>query len=615
MEPSSLTTGSLCSPTDSPCAVWDSVESPPPKKQRAHSPSLDSPALSLAIDLLFNEESAFPSASFLSLSEQNATVLEQQVAYAAFEDSIRKGDVETVQKALSASSDASEALRTHKLGYLHLALHSPNPQTADLLAQHISRTSGNSLFEPSERISRKGKERADLAHSLELLFETATEKNAYVTAQLLGNSGVNAKALSPLALANLGLVSKTAAFVHQAVKKGLPTDDAHPIHAYARAIHGRNANRTSRNKQTPLHIAATHGHTYVALSLLELGAKLTIVDPNKQTPFLLSCSHERNETALTLLTNGASVYETNCLRQNALHLACRALREDRVFLGELLKHYVRNIDAQDIYGVTPLHYACRHGYSEITAMLIARGASVTTRDKRGWNALMFACASGNVPLVSALLDTHGCILDIQDNIGNSPLDIACREGHRELFQEFHRRGALLNATGDMKYSWLLAACCSENSDLLTELIETFHCPVNWRKGIAPPALLIATVQGSVKVAKILIKHGAAVDYILKNGSTLLDRAGDNKELVMTLIAAGVLPPTNLRARDRVYSILEETLAADSACFYATLAQLPANIQEKWFEYLQQLCLTSSEALPSSASEVKIDEDTTTRSNI
>lgn len=68
-------------------------------------------------------------------------------------------------------------------------------------------------------------------------------------------------------------------------------------------------------------------------------------------------------------------------RTNLLH---RATKEgDFTVVSELLKCGYRNFDAKNQDGLTAVHLACRYGYEQLVAKLIASGANVNCRDKEG----------------------------------------------------------------------------------------------------------------------------------------------------------------------------------------------------------------------------------------
>ena len=61
--------------------------------------------------------------------------------------------------------------------------------------------------------------------------------------------------------------------------------------------------------------------------------------------------------------------------------------------GNLIKEFVKsgaNIDSQDEYGATPLHYSLQAGHTEISKFLVISEASVNTMDKEGLTPLDWA---------------------------------------------------------------------------------------------------------------------------------------------------------------------------------------------------------------------------------
>jgi ankyrin repeat protein len=88
----------------------------------------------------------------------------------------------------------------------------------------------------------------------------------------------------------------------------------------------------------------------------------------------------RNVTQVDYLTRtGANVGTLTRDEQNVLHLACRARKTNIV--GHLLDLVQSDqVNQQDVYGRTPLHYACSSGEAESVALLLKHGASVHIED-------------------------------------------------------------------------------------------------------------------------------------------------------------------------------------------------------------------------------------------
>jgi ankyrin repeat protein len=84
---------------------------------------------------------------------------------------------------------------------------------------------------------------------------------------------------------------------------------------------GANVNAENDNKQTPLHLAAYHGHTEAAKLILDAGADVDAEDKYKWTPLHMAASRGRTEVARLLLDRGAQVDAVNMYKQTPLYLA------------------------------------------------------------------------------------------------------------------------------------------------------------------------------------------------------------------------------------------------------------------------------------------------------
>jgi ankyrin repeat protein len=56
------------------------------------------------------------------------------------------------------------------------------------------------------------------------------------------------------------------------------------------------------------------------------------------------------------------------------------------------------ISAKDVYGRTPLHWACMNGYKAIALALVDRGADIHEKDKHGKTSADF-CSPDILPMV------------------------------------------------------------------------------------------------------------------------------------------------------------------------------------------------------------------------
>lgn len=146
---------------------------------------------------------------------------------------------------------------------------------------------------------------------------------------------------------------------------------------------------------TPIHIAASYGHTDVIAFFLEKG-----VDINIRTPF--------NETPL--------------------HLAARNGRKDAV---EFFIAYKAELNLKNRWGDTPVFCAASRGHSEIVALFLKNGVKVNTtaRDEK---TLLHIASSGSYINLVHLLINKGIDVNNTSTFGQTPLHLAAFHGHEEV---------------------------------------------------------------------------------------------------------------------------------------------------------------------------------------
>ena len=115
-----------------------------------------------------------------------------------------------------------------------------------------------------------------------------------------------------------------------------------------------------------------------------------------------------------------------------------AMRHDanRVF-AILLQHPRIDLEAQSANGSTALMMAAfKHNKAAVAAM-IAKGAQV---NRKGWTALHFAAAAGDLDIMNMLLEHHAYI-DAGSPSGLTPLMLAAREGMEDAVKLLLEQGA------------------------------------------------------------------------------------------------------------------------------------------------------------------------------
>jgi ankyrin repeat protein len=144
----------------------------------------------------------------------------------------------------------------------------------------------------------------------------------------------------------------------------------HPVHVNARG----------GSEETPLHVAASAGHSDILSLLIEHGADVNGRDKRGGTPLHRASINGRLEAGKSLLNRGADIDVRD--NDNDTALSDTTARGHAEFARMLLECGAM-IDAQNDDGRTPLHRAAFHGRTEVVRLLLERGADAHVRDKKG----------------------------------------------------------------------------------------------------------------------------------------------------------------------------------------------------------------------------------------
>ena len=223
--------------------------------------------------------------------------------------------------------------------------------------------------------------------------------------------------------------------------------------------HGASVHVRNKNGQMPLHGASHHGHCGIVALLLKLGADVDAQDNDSMTPLLLVSQHRRpffgydsqaqiTETAELLLEHGASVHVRNKNGQVPLHLASQ---HGLSRIVEFLLKFGVDVDARDNSSITPLHFAVSSPFQ--------RGPWVAPFDVDDSPMLQIV-----IKTIKILLQ-HGANLQVQNDKGETPFQVALRRGEQEIIDVLS--DYVQNDRGDVACS-IIASVRSETTYRSTE---------------------------------------------------------------------------------------------------------------------------------------------------
>jgi ankyrin repeat protein len=200
--------------------------------------------------------------------------------------------------------------------------------------------------------------------------------------------------------------------------------------------------------------------------------------------------------------------------------------------------------------------------------LLARGADLNARDSLEGTPLLDAAATGQLPIVEALLRA-GAKLD-EPNIYGTPLAAAAAAGSAPVVRFLLVRGADVNATRPDGLRVLMYAALKCDPEIVSDLLSR-KAEVNAKDNDGATALTYAARYGRVEIGRMLINSGATVDAIDSHGWTPLMEAAVNghADFVRLLLEKGA----NANAREgkgRTALILAATYSDDPAVLRALL---------------------------------------------
>uniref|UniRef100_A0A2I3LCR8 Ankyrin repeat and SOCS box protein 10 n=1 Tax=Papio anubis TaxID=9555 RepID=A0A2I3LCR8_PAPAN len=205
---------------------------------------------------------------------------------------------------------------------------------------------------------------------------------------------------------------------------------------------------------TPLHVAASRGHTEVLRLLLRRRARPDSA-PGGRTALHEACAAGHTACVHVLLVAGADPNIADQDGKRPLHL-CRG--PGTLECAELLLRFGARVDGRsEEEEETPLHVAARLGHVELADLLLRRGACPDARDAEGWTPLLAACdiscqstadaeaTTARCLQLCSLLLSAGADADAADRDKHRPLHLACRRGHAAVVELLLSCGVSANA--------------------------------------------------------------------------------------------------------------------------------------------------------------------------
>ncbi|KAF5601890.1 ankyrin 3 [Fusarium pseudocircinatum] len=256
-----------------------------------------------------------------------------------------------------------------------------------------------------------------------------------------------------------------------------------------------------RQKRTPLHLAALHGHSTVTKQLLKSGAKtngqtvggdtalhfavlqghqsimkyllerdpnlIAVADGQSHTPLFSAVFRGSSSAVKILLDSRADLRALDTYGNSVLH---HAVKTEKSSVIKLLLDSGSDINGQNAQGRTPLHIAIVGDHSSVVKALLERRSRTDIADKLGRRALHEAVLSGNKACTQLLLK-HRVAVDARDNDGQTALVYAIQGRHGSLLKLLLEGGTDINAMDKYGFTMIMVAVQASDEELTRILLE------------------------------------------------------------------------------------------------------------------------------------------------
>ncbi|KAF3282215.1 hypothetical protein TWF970_001629 [Orbilia oligospora] len=304
--------------------------------------------------------------------------------------------------------------------------------------------------------------------------------------------------------------------------------------------------------RTPLISAVMFSSTEMVKLLLEGRANMEAVDIRGETPLMKATAKKDYQMLQLLLVNGRNIGAKD--RNMSL---LQAMNDEYWAGAEILRRYGARVESKDLSINRSLITAGLQGNLDQVLILIRNGAAVDTTDRAGNTLLIHAAIENDLELARILVN-NGAALDARDSTGNTALIYATTDYSGKMIE------LLLSARANIDAANL------NGHTALSYILEAHPSDPTIRKE-------------KLKIFRLLLREGANMEVVDKDGLTPLLWATENYDLVPEYINVLVNRGANIKTRlvnGTPYSLLYKAIAAGLGWLVDLLLDKGADIEER-----------------------------------
>jgi len=160
------------------------------------------------------------------------------------------------------------------------------------------------------------------------------------------------------------------------------------------------------------------------------------------------------------------------------------------------------VDPRTESDYTPLHYAAASGHTQVASRLYGKGAAKDARNIDMRTPLHLAAEHGH-PVTAKFLLSKGADVEARDKYGWSPLHYAAAKGRKSVAEQLLAKGAMEDARENLEMTPLHMAASTGQLEIVKILLDRDPKAVP-RDYIARTPLHLAALNGNGEVVEILI---------------------------------------------------------------------------------------------------------------